>query len=260
MAKKVGSLPGGRCSLLATVVFAALAATSLGQWPDGSSRTDSSTPAIGAGLSAGTEEYPGWVTARLPRFRQRHIGWGQPLEGTSWRNRPFYFGWLVGGLFGESVNADRLDQGQGIFGGYRFGYDLSHYWGTELRMAFGYLDATYRPEGIRAGDVENSYGDINLLYYPWGDSRWRPFASIGMGVAGFHYLDRDGRGVSESLFAVPWGFGLKYQWRHWMTIRMDVTDNVAFGQQDLNTMHNWSLTGGLEVHWGGDRSAKYRPW
>jgi hypothetical protein len=262
MVKKVGSLPGGRCSLLATAMLAALALPATAQWEQyaGPEGTRPDTSKLNSPSDFEAVGYPGWLATRLPTFGRRHIGWGRPLEGTSWRNRPIYFGWTVGGLFGQPVISGYLDQGDDLFGSYVFGYDFNYYWGTEARLAFGYLGATYLPEQISASSVENTYADLHLLYYPWGDSRWRPFASLGMGLAGFHFQDRLGRGVSETVFGLPLGFGLKYQWRHWMTVRMEVKDNISFGDGDLNTMHNWSITAGLEAHWGGDESAKYRPW
>ena len=84
-------------------------------------------PAAAAGQLA-TDPYPaiaaaGWPGSqpsclarhwpfgpRDPDAPDRYVGWGHPLEGTSWRNRPFHLGWSVGlgdnvdgGGFNESV-------------------------------------------------------------------------------------------------------------------------------------------------------------
>jgi hypothetical protein len=260
MIKYVARLPGGRRSLLATALLAALCLQASAQWEPYQA---SDLPPADSTLEppiAQPVEYPGWLAARFPVFSRRHIGWGRPLEGTSWRNRPWYFGWTVGGLFGQTVISDYLDQSDGWFFGCMIGYDFSHYWGSEGRLAFGDTNATFLLEDHQDTRVENTYADLNVLYYPWGDSRWRPFATIGMGLAGFHFEDESGRGVSKTVFGLPFGFGLKYQWRRWMTVRLDVKDNLSFGSSDIDSMHNWSITAGLEAHWGGDQSAKYRPW
>ena len=46
--------------------------------------------------------------ARDPNDPRRHIGIGQPLIGTSWRNRPIYFGSFVGGIMMDDIASNRL--------------------------------------------------------------------------------------------------------------------------------------------------------
>ena len=80
--------------------------------------------------------FPPLFQHRSPDHPARHVGFGEPLVGTSWLNRPFHAGWLVGGLFGDDLIAGQVDQDEDIFGGYRLGWDFDHYWGSELRFAF----------------------------------------------------------------------------------------------------------------------------
>jgi hypothetical protein len=181
------------------------------------------------------------------------MGKGHPLEGTSWRNRPLQAGWFVGGLFGDSLIDGRVSQGENLFGGYRVGWDFDHYWGTEARFGFGYLPVSDVASGDRLPWCRQDYGDVDLLYYPWGDSRWRPFLSVGVGWSFFHFEDDGGQTIGETLFSAPLGVGVKYLFRRWVALRLTATDNIAFGNGTLSTMHNWSLTGGAELRFGGPR-------
>lgn len=196
----------------------------------------------------------------------RHIGFGEPLTGTSWCNRPFHAGWLFGGLFGDDLTSGETQQRQDIVGGYRLGWDFDHYWGTEARLAFSNVDLFDASDPTASGNVKNQYVDINLLYYPWGDSRWRPFASAGLGWSNFEFTPSNGQTIDKALFTLPLALGAKYFFKNWMALRLTATDNWAFGQGQLNTMHNVMLTADVEVHFGGRRpsyfpySGSLAPW
>ena len=58
---------------------------------------------------------------------------------------------------------------------------------------------------------------------------------------------------------VPFGAGVKYQARKWMAWRVEVTDNLAIAAAGLDTMHNISITMGVEAHFGGRRFSFF-PW
>lgn len=188
----------------------------------------------------------------------RAIGKGEPLLGTSWLNRPYYAGWFLGPMFGDSP-IDGMDQGNGAFGGLVLGWDVDHYWGTQLRFGWAAMRLTERdsPQRIRNDDVFIS--DLSLLYYPWGDSRWRPYGLLGLGLASFSFADQRWIGHDTTLLGMPFGGGLKYQFRRWWAIRAEVLDNVAYGSEGLNTMHNVSLTIDMEVRWGA-KPKSYWPW
>lgn len=189
----------------------------------------------------------------------RHIGFGEPLTGTSWSNRPLHVGWMFGALLGDELTIGETKQRQDIVGGYRLGWDFDHYWGTEARFAFSNVDLFDATDPTATGNVNNQYGDINLLYYPWGDARWRPFASTGLGWAQFEFIRADGEIIDKALFTMPIALGLKYFFKNWMALRLTATDNWAFGQGQLNTMHNVMLTADVEVHFGG-RHPSYFPY
>jgi hypothetical protein len=211
-------------------------------------------------LEAHGEAYSPWY--RLPPFRHgdhenRSTGFGDPLVGTSWRNRPFHVGWLFGGMIGDDLAEGIAEQHQDIVGGYRLGWDFDHYWGTEARFAFSNVDFTDAFDVSNRRNAENHYWDLNLLYYPWGDSRWRPFASLGIGAAIFEYRLADDTMVDNTLMTFPIAFGMKYYFKNWMALRLTATDNLAIGQGPLDTMHNVTWTADVEMHFGGRRTSYF---
>jgi hypothetical protein len=210
-------------------------------------------PICDAGIS-------GWLAHKLPHFRVRHIGLGQPLEGTSWLNRPFYVGGFLGESFGGNLMGDELEVRPSVLGGLWLGCDLNHYWGSEMRLALNYGPIRYALDVDAGANSRNELLDINLLYYPWGDSRWRPYASVGLGIGGFHFDDEPFLTVDHTGLTLPWGCGVKYLCGKQLALRLDVKDNLIFGGHDVDTIHNWSLTGGIEFHWGSGTSLQYSPW
>ena len=45
----------------------------------------------------------------------------------------------------------------------------------------------------------------------------------------------------------------------WCTLRLDLVDNIAFGTNQVSSMHNFSIMAGVEFRFGG-RSTSYFPW
>ncbi|MFO7906115.1 MAG: outer membrane beta-barrel protein [Planctomycetota bacterium] len=190
----------------------------------------------------------------LPRMKL-----GQPLHGTSWLNRPYYASAFSGTWLGDTLISGQVSQESGFFSGVRLGTDLNHYWGSELRFSLFYINTTFS-DGSRGTDSRNLVGDANLLHYPWGDSRWRPYGSIGLGFAGVHFSDQNGAAVDHTGLQLPVGLGVKYLWRNWLAWRLDIKDNIAFSGNGVNTTDNWSFVGSVEVHWGSKSSTRYAPW
>ncbi len=192
---------------------------------------------------------------------ERYTGPGDPLFQSSWQNRPLDVSVFVGSMQGDTLIAGFEQQGLNIFGGLRLGWDFDHYWGGELRFAWTSLPL--KDQVVSASDQHQDsifYGDVDLLYYPWGDSRWRPFVFLGAGLATFNFTDAIGARHDETLATLPIGGGVKYMVREWLVLRADLTDNIAFGgNSGLDTMNNFSLTGGVELRFGGSRPS-YFPW
>jgi len=190
-----------------------------------------------------------------PNDPARHVGLGHPLVGTSWRNRPFHVGWLFGELIGDQLIDERVDQDMSTYGGYRLGWDFDHYWGTEVRFGFSYLGLTdttpLEASGVRTS--RDRFWDLNLMYYPWGDARWRPFVSLGIGAGNFSFTDETAELVRASVVTFPIGAGFKYYSDNWLVWRASVTDQWSLGGQGVNSMHNIALTAGVEIRFGGSR-------
>lgn len=202
-----------------------------------------------------------WPKISLPPKQAggRHRGIGDPMVGTSWLNRPWHVGWLFGNIQGDALIDGRVDQQTGLIGGYRFGHDFDHFFGTEARFSFSHPSIAYTPATTASGKSDILLFDLNLMYYPLGDSRWRPFASAGMGIANYGFTDDQGAGIEQYLFHVPIGVGMKYAHKPWLAWRVDLMDNIAIGSSGIDTMNNLTFTFGVEVHFGG-RKKSYYPW
>jgi len=212
----------------------------------------------------------------------RHRGKGLPLVRESWLYRPWSAGWFMGGMAGGPLKSDWVGMAHGFVGGYRLGYDFDYYWGTEMRFSFASVKLYDSPEAVaaqQAADDEAGLApddprrqrydhrrdgnvllwDLDLLYYPWGDATWRPYFLIGLGTAKIGFNDRLENAYDSTAFAMPLAFGLKYRWNNWLALRFEMADNMAFGTGSFKTIHNFSITGGMEVRFGGSRTA-YWPW
>ena len=168
----------------------------------------------------------------------------------------------------------------GVFGGVRMGWDINSNLGVEGRVAFGSLSindsaravqaelAADAAAGISAGLEPSSGGrqgdvlqcDADLLLYPWGDSRWRPYVLFGLGTTSLHFSDAVGQSYSTTGISMPFGIGLKYLWTDRLDLRFDLIDDVAFrDRSDFNTVNVLSFTGGIELRFGGSRQV-YWPY
>jgi len=191
-----------------------------------------------------------WFRHGDPDQQGRHIGKGDPLQGTSWLNRRWHAGWFFGGIFPQHLIDGQVDQEEEVFGGYRVGLDFDHYWGAEARFGFANT-ATQILTDAAPRSSRDWFWDMQLMYYPWGDAHWRPYASLGLGTASFRFTDHLMRRQNEILLHIPTGIGVKYYFKKWLAVRFDAMDNFAISGSGLDTMHNLSLTGGVEVHFGG---------
>ena len=219
---------------------------------------------------------PGEHIPRIPRERgkgfprlalqfsipeERHQGRGDPLVRTSWINRPIHVDLLSGGLFTGELVTGSANATNGIIVGTRIGWDLSHYLGGELRLAQANVGLQGRYD---TGDIR--FYDVSVLYYPWGDSRFRPFTTFGLGISQYTFTDPLALPAKDTLLNVPFGLGFKYLARPNLALRMELLDNLGFGSSWMRTQNNLSLTGGFELKMGGSRrnyfpfSASSRNW
>jgi hypothetical protein len=204
-----------------------------------------------------------WLLPKLfrPEGYGRSQGQGEPLISSSWLNRPYYAGFFIGGINGDTLIAGEINQSVGFFGGVRLGWDYDPYWGIETRLGFSELGLDFIDEPSVDGlATDLLVWDTSLVYFPWGDSRWRPYGSVGIGLVDFDFLDQNGLRHSDAVIGVPWGIGLKYRQSDWISLRFDLLDNVAFGgKAGFETMNYLSLTAGFEFRFGGTRKS-YFPW
>jgi len=212
------------------------------------------------------EQVPGEELYGIPRVFEtnaygRFSGRGEPLTAGSWLNRPYYVGGFIGGMGGDTLVEDEIKANGGFFWGGNIGWDYDPYWGLEMRLAFSSQGLDYLTNAF----IDNQYNelilwDTSLVYYPWGDARWRPYFKLGFGFADFDYTDAIGVRRSEMVYEMPFGFGMKYRVNQYWTWRFDVTDNLIFGgNAGMATQNQFSLAGGLEYRFGGRRQS-YWPW
>ena len=192
---------------------------------------------------------------------------------------PFSAGWFMGAMTGSPLITNWMGAGHGFLGGYRFGWDFDQYWGTEVRFSFASLkmwDSRAARAAQRAADDaaglapddpwRNRYDarrdanvgmfDLNLLYYPWGDTAWRPYFRLGLGTVRIQCQDRLGTDYDSTVVGIPWGIGGEVQVFEWLALRGEIADNVAIhAGSSFNTQHNFSFTFGMEVRFGGSRTA-----
>jgi hypothetical protein len=200
-----------------------------------------------------------WFAHSDPNDPHRHVGLGQPLIGTSWRNRPWFFGTFVGGVLMDDLISNRVDQNDTSLVGLRLGYDFDHFWGMEFRWAFANPELT-NGAGAPLDDPSRDYfADVSFAYFPFGDARWRPYLSVGLGFQTYRFNDDLDQRISESMLSVPLGVGVKYFYGPWFSLRFDLYDNVGFGNARVNQMNNFSLMAGAEFRFGGRRQS-YFPW
>jgi hypothetical protein len=202
---------------------------------------------------------PRWFGLRHSSTHGRHIGYGRPFTGTSWRNRPYY----VGGELGPVWLAEPLDEDVSgdtdLLGGVFAGYDFDHYWGMELR--FDWATPEFKNSEARDANRTDSLflWSESLLYYPWGDTMIRPYWRVGIGNVRFDVPLDDGTRHDEWLLTFPFGVGVKYPVKRWLAARAELCDHWAIGRDDFPTQHNVSLTLGLEWRFGA-HPRSYWPW
>ena len=204
---------------------------------------------------------PGIVPYWGPRTSDadRFLNFGQPLYGSSWLNRPLGASWFIGFMEGGNPIPGVVSQHGGVFGGYRFTWDYDYYYGLEGRLGMAAIALQYPGIINRPTATSDLYvADVSFLYYPLGDTRYRPFVLAGRR----HHQDQLLRFPRQLLRwradSMPFGVGLKYRWREWVDFRGDIMDNLAFGIVGRShTMHNVSYTAGFEVRFGGLRRTYY---
>jgi len=188
----------------------------------------------------------------------RHIGFGQPLTGMSWRNRPIHADFFAGAIMLQNLIPGEVEQEGAFFDGLRLGYDFDHYWGAEVRLGLAEGRLNYPTNEFFSGKSQLILLDYNVQFYPWGDSAWRPYATLGLGAAVFQYEDALGRDRGQAQVSMPFGLGLKYFIHKRIALRFELLDNMTLGGTDAMSASNFSVTGGFEYRFGGSAPGYYR--
>lgn len=190
---------------------------------------------------------PQWTLPHPKQFEQ--LLWpGDLVEDTYWLRRPWHFGTFVGTMGGDDINSG-VKQATDWYYGLRWGNDFAPHWGWELRSVFYSPRLAYPQATTPQSDIAHDWFlDLNVLHYPWGDTRLRPYWSVGLGGAQFKFQDANGRDRSEWLVDVPLALGCKYYLKPWLELRGELGDTVIFGHEDVHFMNNLSLSIGLDIH------------
>lgn len=212
--------------------------------------------------SAGPEPRP-WIMRQLDlRHSSTHgraMGPGEPLRGTSWRNRPVSVSLDGGALFMTNGPASNVRANNDLFGAIGLGWDVDHYWGAQLRVGWS------TPELLNTLHTDMPISDnllitdLSLLYYPWGDSRMRPYYRFGVGITDIEYVNDNALTISQTMYTLPLAIGVKYLIHPKLAWRLELADNISFGQNETDAMSNFTLTTGLEWRLGGPPS-NYWAW
>ena len=202
-------------------------------------------------------------------FQSRNV----PMQYTSWLNRPYHIDGFVGPLLSDGPVSGRVEQSNELFTGFRVGWDFDYYWGLEWR--YGRADPMLLaavPNPNDTGDEDDepattidefrgtyTVSDISFLYYPWGDTKVRPYVQWGLGITQIDSVRADGTGQESTLLGMPLGVGVQFPLTHWLAWRMEVVDNLAFSGDGIDAMNNFAFTAGMDVRLGA-RPNSYWPW
>lgn len=188
------------------------------------------------------------------RFIEKNV----PLAYSSWLNRPYHLGWFAGPLLAGDPVSGRVTQSNDTLVGLRAGWDFDYYWGVEWR--FGWSDPDVFVDGT-SDALEGDYfvSDIDFVYYPWGDTKVRPYFQAGLGVTQLDLLNEAGAPQQATLLGMPFGVGVEWSQTRWLAWRLEIVDNLAFGADGVDTMNNFVFAAGMEMRLGA-RPNSYWPW
>jgi hypothetical protein len=194
------------------------------------------------------------LPARVPAHKQ-------PMLRESWMFRPFNISIFEGALFATPPITPQFNTAVSYFTGFRVGWDFNTHFGGETRFGFSKVFLLDAGRNTQVGYQRIFYFDSNLLIYPWGDTRVRPFLSIGGGLADIMIVGNAGGVLHPGAFNLPFGGGIKYRLGSRVAFRADIRDNLTFsGSGGLRTLNNIEVVGGIEFHFGGGERRSYWPW
>ncbi|MEN1678743.1 MAG: outer membrane beta-barrel protein [Planctomycetota bacterium] len=208
-------------------------------------------PHVGAVRARIHSWLPGWFPPRSASTHGRAIGAGEPLRGTSWLNRPIEATAEVGALIMTGPPANDIRAANDLFGAVQLGWDWDHYWGSQLRL--GWSTPEMDNPNVQEADLSDNFllTDASVVYYPWGDSRTRPYLRAGFGLVDLEFTNSNGERQQENLFTVPLAIGMKRLVKRNLAFRAEFANNVAFGANEADGANYITLSVGLEGRFGG---------
>lgn len=188
---------------------------------------------------------------RSTKTHGRSIGAGEPLRGTSWLNRPYEVSYQVGAFLLNEPPSVNAGTDNALFGALHFGQDFTHYLGAEFRIGVSNTELNPATTGGGAQSDTLTIADLTTVYYPWGDSRLRPYLRSGIGLTDLEFTDGAGGRAKETLLTIPVGLGVKYlNWRS-VAWRAEIVNHLALGNGASRTLNSYTLTFGVEHRFGG---------
>lgn len=203
-----------------------------------------------------TQEFPGYD--KLP---YKLYGECPPaVISEAWCRRPFYADVFAGAMWGDEFIDGQLGQDTSVLYGLRLGWDFGAALGAETRLAFSQVGIYHLADPSQQSQADLILWDVSLLYYFNSSLKLRPFVSIGLGLVDWEYPDVLGNSQDEKVVGVPISLGIKHRVDDWLAFRLDLSDNIAFGEgTEIGTQHNISITGAAEIRFGGPRTS-YWAW
>lgn len=168
--------------------------------------------------------------------------------------------YFVGALFLADPLPGLVGGDPGFTYGGRLSWDMSPTFGVETRIAGASNGVKDLLGGADLAPAGSFYWDVNWMWYWTGDTRWRPYFTVGGGLLDIDYYDAFQHRYHNTVFTLPFGVGMKYRHSTRLALRLDLMDNYAFSSGLQGDMHNVSLTAGMELRFGGARQRNYWPW
>lgn len=183
----------------------------------------------------------------------------------------------------DTLRLVTLDFESGYIAGFRITENLGRRFGAELEYSLANQPLALKEvrPGLARFDAGQRIHSVNysVLYYPLPpNSRWRPYAAAGLGVA-FFQLEGDDKARAEVeglplkdrwKLAGTLGGGVKYRVNNRFGVRFDIRDqltgvpsyglpkaspsfqgNVGAGFNDEGLLTNLQISAGILFYWGG---------
>lgn len=184
-----------------------------------------------------------------------------PMIRESWMFRPYHIDGFMGALLVGNPLPGRVKAGSAFYLGFRLGWDVSRHFGLESNFGFAKVGNSYPQLPLKMGDEKLFLWDIDWLWYPWGDTRLRPYLLIGTGLNDIRFVNEFDQQLHSTMFNLPWGGGFKYRLGNRVAFRFDIRDNATYGAgSGVGLMHNLAIACNIEWHFGGGARRSYWPW